>query len=287
MVRRFLGLAVATIIVVPLLGATPSEQPSYYVALGDSLAVGYQPDPDAGRHEGYVPRVHQAISRDRALTLRNLGCNGATTTTLRNGGGCAYEGADSQLAAAEQILRQHRGRIRLVTIDIGANDLNRCSTGGTIDSACALAALGTVATNLGQIVRRLRQAAPQVRILGMTYYNPYAAAWLGGAGGQALTRQSLQLTVLLNQVLTGVYTAADVRVADVAAAFAMTDLTTLVPLPNGVQVPLAVARVCQWTWMCPAAGRSPDIHPTTAGYRVIADAFLAQAGRRRALAPTG
>jgi hypothetical protein len=30
-----------------------------------------------------------------------------------------------------------------------------------------------------------------------------------------------------------------------------------------------------WTWMC-VPGRSPDIHPTTTGYQVIADAYLAK-----------
>jgi hypothetical protein len=43
-------------------------------------------------------------------------------------------------------------------------------------------------------------------------------------------------------------------------------------------VPLAVARICIWTWMC-VRGRTPDIHPATAGYEVIATAYLAQTKR--------
>jgi lysophospholipase L1-like esterase len=279
MVRRLAGFAVALVGVLALAApqaGVPSLRwgPSYYLALGDSLAAGYQPDPAISRAEGYVGRVSAALPR---LTLRNLGCDGATTSSLLSGGGCTYDGAASQLAAAEQFLRQHRRHVGLITIDIGGNDTNRCAAGGTIDQACALAAVGTVATNLGQIVRRLRAAAPGVRIVGMTYYNPYHSAWLRGAAGEAVARQSLMLTTLLNQVLTGVYTAADVRVADVAGAFATSDLTTTADLPGVDTVPLAVARICTWTWMC-VPGRAPDIHPTSTGYQVIADAYLAQLG---------
>lgn len=271
MVRRILRLAVAVacLLAVATAPAAASAR-SYYLALGDSLATGYQPDPAISPDEGYVARVHRALNH--GLILENLACNGATTATLLSGGGaCAYDGADSQLDAAESFLRRHR--VRLITIDIGGNDVNRCAAGDTIDQSCVVAAVGTVAVNLGQIVRRLRAAAPGVRIIGMTYYDPYLAAWLRGPAGQAVARQSLALTTLLNDVLTGVYTAGDVRVADVATAFATTDLSTPAELPGVGTVPLAVARICTWTWMC-APGRPADIHPTSAGYAEIAEAFL-------------
>jgi lysophospholipase L1-like esterase len=272
MVRRLVGLA-ALVASVFALGAPPaaaySHPPTFYVALGDSLAAGYQPDPAIGRDQGYVSRIHRALGR--GVQLRNLGCDGANTTTLLAGSAAC----PSQVAQAERFLRDHRGRIRLITIDIGGNDVARCVRAGAIDQGCALSALGTVATNLGETARRLRAAAPRVQIVGMTYYDPYVAAWLSGPAGQAVARQSVDLTVLLNQILTGVYTAADIRVADVAGAFATTDLTTAAELPGVGTVPLAVARVCTWTWMC-VPGRNPDIHATSAGYEVIADAYLAQ-----------
>jgi lysophospholipase L1-like esterase len=280
MVRRLVGL-LAVVVSVLALGVPPAaaRAASYYLALGDSLAVGYQPDPTISHDLGYVALLHKALADRRGLVLRNLGCSGATTTTLLSGGGCAYDGAASQLAAAERFLRLHPHRVRLVTVDIGANDVNRCAAGGVIDQPCALTALGTAADNLGHIVQRLRAAAPGVLVVAMTYYNPYHSAWLRGPSGQAVARQSLQLTTLLNQILTGVYTAADIRIADVAGAFATADLTTMVDLPGVGSVPLAVARVCTWTWMC-VPGRAPDIHPTSAGYAVIADAFLARINRR-------
>ena len=279
MVRRVLGLLAAVACVLALGVPTASARAaSYYVALGDSLAAGYQPEAGIGRDQGYVPRIHRALSRDRRVVLRNFGCDGATTTTLLSGGGCDYDGAPSQVDAAVRFLRLHPDRIRLVTIDIGGNDVNRCVSGGAIDEPCVLAAAGTAAVNLGQIVRRLRAAAPGARIVGMTYYNPYHSAWLRGPAGEAVARQSLRFSTLLNEVLTGVYTAAGVQVADVAGAFATADLSTMVPLPDGRRVPLAVARICALTWMC-VPGRAPDIHPSSDGYAVIAETFLTLARR--------
>lgn len=273
MVRRLIGLAAVALSLLTI-GAAAPRPTVHYLALGDSLAAGYQPDPAIGRDQGYVARVHRALGD--GVRLRNLGCDGATTASVLTGGGCAYGGGLSQLVTAERYLRRHRD-VRLVTIDIGANDANRCVRGGTIDESCVLAAVGTVAVNLGEIVRRLRAAAPHARIVGMTYYNPYHSAWLSGPGGQALASRSLAFAQLLNRVLAGVYAAADVRLADVAGAFATDDLTTPAPLPQGGEAPLAVARICAWTWMCPGSGRPPDIHATSTGYQVIADAFLAAA----------
>ncbi len=71
MLRRIAGIAVAVLSVLAL-GAPPASARAapYYLALGDSLAAGYQPDPRFGRDEGYVPRVHRGLGGRRALTLR-------------------------------------------------------------------------------------------------------------------------------------------------------------------------------------------------------------------------
>jgi lysophospholipase L1-like esterase len=279
MIRRLLGPAIVLAVLfglgLPRAFADEGPPPSYYLALGDSLAAGYQPV--GSRDDGYVPRVYRALASEVPnARLVNLGCDGATTATLLSGGGaCTYPGAASQLAAAEKFLHSHHAKVLLVTVDIGGNDVNRCAAGGTIDAACAVAAIGTVASNLREIMRRLRLAAPQAHIVGMTYYDPYLASWLSGPAGQAIARQSIALTTQLNQALTEVYTANLARVADVAGAFATTDLTTTATLPGVGEVPLAVERICTLTWMC-VPGRSPDIHPTSAGYAVIAESFLAQ-----------
>jgi len=280
MVRRLLGPAIVLAMLlgfgVPAAFADDAPSPSYYLALGDSLAAGYQPVSPLDRDQGYVARLYHGLAtRIPNLDLENLGCDGATTTSLLTGVGsrCAYGDAASQLAAAEHFLRDHRGRVRLITIDIGGNDINRCAAGGTIDATCAAGAIGTIATNLSEILRRLRTAAPGIPIIGMTYYDPYLAAWLS-PGGIDLAKRSVDLTTQLNQQLTKLYTTGpNARVADVEGAFDTTDLTTIVPLPpSGVQVPLAVAQICRLTWMC----LKRDIHPNSTGYQVIAMAFLAE-----------
>ena len=102
MLRRLLGLVavMATVLAVAAPQASAHPRPSkYYVALGDSLAAGYQPDPAIGRDQGYVPRIQRALGRN--LKLQNFGCDGATTGTLLSGGGrCTYGKASSQLIAA-------------------------------------------------------------------------------------------------------------------------------------------------------------------------------------------
>jgi lysophospholipase L1-like esterase len=275
-IRRLLAPAIVLAVLfglgVPWAFADDDPPPSYYLALGDSLAAGYQPV--GSRDDGYVPRVYRELASQVPNTrLVNLSCDGATTATLLSGGGaCTYPSGDSQLAAAEKFLHSHGDKVMLVTIDIGGNDVNRCAAGGTIDAACAAAAIQTVANNLGEIMQRLGQAAPKASIVGMTYYDPYLASWLAGPAGQQVAQQSVVLTTQLNQALTGVYRVSSAGVADVEGAFATTDLTTMTTLPGVGDVPLAVANICTLTWMCSRR----DIHPNSAGYAVIAESFLAQ-----------
>jgi hypothetical protein len=58
-------------------------------------------------------------------------------------------------------------------------------------------------------------------------------------------------------------------------AFSTTDFATMVPLPPFGPVPLNVARLCQWTWVCAPAPLGPDNHANAAGYYAIAEAFAA------------
>ncbi len=98
---------------------------TYYLALGDSLAQGVQPNA-AGvsvvTRDGYADQVYATLHPSRpGLKLVKLGCPSETTTSMINGGICRYQGG-SQLAAAVTFLQAHRGRVLLVTLDIGAND---------------------------------------------------------------------------------------------------------------------------------------------------------------------
>lgn len=270
--HRLLAVLIATVLVGAGFSAPADPQSRYYLALGDSLAYGYQPVQPLDRTQGYAYRVHAAHPQ---LMLENLSCSGETTTTLLRGGICQYPEAASQLAAAERFLGVHRGRVALVTLDVGANDITPCARGGVIDQACVDRAYRTVAGNLVQIVLRLRLVAPQVRIVAMTYYNPNLAAYLQGAAGQQLAGQALTVGNRFNAILTAIYRLAGIQVADVAGAFATNDSTPVTVAGLG-QVPLNVARICQWTWMCAPRPLGPDIHANAAGYAVMAGAFLAE-----------
>ena len=264
MLRRAVCVVIAAVLTLVGLAAPASaaQGRTQYLALGDSLAFGYQPS--GVFDQGYVQQLH-AMHPD--LTLTNLGCPGETSQTLLAGGRCPYPGGGSQLEAALAFLRAHRHQVRLVTIDIGGNDVNRCVSLATgIDQTCFRQALFTLGFNLFVTVAALRHAAPDATIVGMTYYDTVLAAYLVGPAGQALAKQSLQLAHQFNGLLTVLYRLGGFRVADVAGAFSTDDMTTMV---NGI--PLDVARICQWTWMC----TKTDIHANTAGYGVIAKAFEA------------
>jgi hypothetical protein len=107
----------------------------------------------------------------------------------------------------------------------------------------------------------------------MTIYNPFLAAWLMGPDGQAYAQFSAtSLLGPVNALLTGIYLASGADVADIEAAFSSNDFTTLVDIGFGL-IPLNVANICMWTWVCAPAPLGPDNHANAAGYGVIARAF--------------
>lgn len=249
--------------------ATPPVE--YYLALGDSLSRGYMPgvgDTD----QGYTDDLYAALHANHpSLRLVKLGCSGETTTSMIKGGVCAYPGFGSQLAAARAFLRTHRGAVRYVTLDIGANDVDGCVQSGALDLPCVEQGLTTIAGNLLRILTALRAAGgSRATWAGMTYYDPFLAAWLTGPAGQATARESVQVSNVLNGIERLEYAIFGLRVADVSAAFHTQDFTTQVTLPGFGPVPLNVATICSLTYMCTLQ----NIHATVAGYQLIAGTFL-------------
>ena len=250
--------------------ATPS--PPYYLALGDSLALGIQPNA-AGvlvpTNQGYVDHLYAlAKLRQPSLRLAKLGCSGETTTTMIGGGVCAYT-LGSQLADAVAFIQTHR--VAFITLSIGGANVLDCFSLAGIDPECVEDGLDAVGPELGQILAALRAAAgPGVRIVGMNYYDPFLAASILGPQGQALAAASLQATNLLNDLLGALYYAFQVPVADVAGAYRINDATS-VPVFN---LPLNVLLELRWTWIGSSPPVGPDIHPNATGYSVIALAFL-------------
>jgi lysophospholipase L1-like esterase len=292
-VRIALAVAAAAAMVVltacsgPAAPAGHHQVASYYLALGDSLSQGVQPDAAGASVEtgqGYPSQVYTTLRRGRpGLRLVKLGCPGETTSTMINGGICRYSGG-SQLAAAVAFLHAHRGHVLLVTIDIGANDPADCAKLSlTAIISCVGTDIGTdlprALTNLTTIMARLRAATgPGVRIVGMSYYLPELAEWRHGLFGQLVARITERLAASYSTSLGRVYAKYGARVADVFGAFATADFGNQVTVPGIGAVPRNVARVCQWTWECAASPRGPNQHANDTGYGVIARAFLSAAG---------
>lgn len=269
-------------------GARHASAPAvYYLALGDSLSQGVQPDASGASvptRYGYADQLYAALrSRQPGLRLVKLGCGGETTVTMIHGGICSYPDG-SQLAAADRFLRAHRAQVRLVTLDIGANDPGSCITEPSVVklAACAGSSVPRVAANLTMILRQLRRADPHARIIAMNYYLPALAAWRNGVGGQVLARGSELVTTGYNALLTRVYKTFGAGVADVSGAFHTSDFSPQVTVPGLGPLPRNVAAICRWTWECAPSPRGPNEHPNQAGYQVIARAFLAAGAGRGA-----
>jgi lysophospholipase L1-like esterase len=283
--RRGAALAAAALVGLGLSAAPASASDGwkhrpydYYLALGDSLAAGYQPTspPTFLSGKGYADDIAKNLAAGGTKYV-NLACPGETTGSMIHGG-CPYPHSYAdQLDAATAFLKAHRGDRVLVTIDIGANDVDGCVTDGTLDIQCGLDGIKQTAKDLPVIMGRLRQAAGhKTEFIGGTYYNPFLAAWLAGPSGQATAKLSASFSDMFNRVFKTEYPVFGARVADVAKAFGTDDFADQVPLAPGVTVPLNVARICQWTWMCAPAPIGPNIHANDTGYQVMAHAFEAK-----------
>ena len=142
--------------------ATKSK--TYYVSLGDSYSVGYQP----GR--GATPGYTVVVAKATRLTLVNFGCGGATTTSLvssvgcpdvlpHTAGGVTYP-TTTQEAAALSFLNAHRGHIGLITVSIGGNDVTACASQAN-PIPCVATAVAGITKNVTSLAAALRAAAGQ------------------------------------------------------------------------------------------------------------------------------
>jgi lysophospholipase L1-like esterase len=286
---RLLGVALCAV-TLALLASAPAgaAAPRYYLSLGDSLAQGMQPDAAGltlNTNEGYADQL-LAIEKRRipSLKLVKLGCGGETTTSFLTGRGnsgdalllgCNPAGG-SQIVAAERFLRAHRraGEVALVTLDIGANDVDGCAREAAIDTSCVISGAERISAHLPVILRRLRRAAaPGTPMAAMTLYDPFLELYLSPESrGEALASDKYARNV--NAGLARLYRAGRFLVAHVDQAFASYDLAKQRTLAGQAQrVPVAVAEVCRLTWMCAAPPVGPNIHANRAGYGVIARSF--------------
>jgi lysophospholipase L1-like esterase len=246
---------------------SPSPSPSggggLYVALGDSLAAGYQPGGAELRDTAYPALTAARLgAKGGELDLQNLGCSGETTTSLIKGGTCDFA-AGSQLEQAEKLLKG--GDAALVTIDIGGNDLLRCVRGGAqIDTACVTSGVATVKKNLPTILKRLRAAAgPDVPVLVLGYYNPWLAAKALDQPVKGVDAAAKAYTALSTTIESAAKSSGTTFVG-LDEAFSTNDTTPT--KVNGRSVPENAAKICTLTNICTAA----DIHLTDEGAATVA-----------------
>jgi lysophospholipase L1-like esterase len=271
--RVLLSVALALTAAAGLVPSAAAATTHYYVALGDSLSRGYMPnvgDTDQGYADDLFATLHAA---DPTLQLVKLGCSGETTGTMIDGGRCTdrYPVGTSQLAVAEQFLHDHAGQVTVLTLDIGANDVDNCATGGSIDPACVAQGLLTIAQNLNTILTGLQAAAGKTPVkVGMNYYDPFLAAWLSGTQGKAVALASVTLLEALNATEGTLYGLHGFKIADVATAFHSLDFVGQRTVAPYGKLPTDVSYICQYTYMCSVQ----NIHATAPGYQLIADAFV-------------
>jgi lysophospholipase L1-like esterase len=257
----------------------------YYVSVGDSYAAGYQPahgGQSAGTsRNGFAYQVTRGL---RGVTLVNFGCSGETTAQALTSHGCLPAalgpGAQdypqqSQVAAAAGFLAQHAGHIAAVTVVLGGDDIQAC--GPPTKSgwyACAVTALTRIRSNLTSIMTTLRGAAGDAPIVGLSYPDVYLGAYLSHitADRQIAAESVGFFRTTVNPVLAGVYRQAGATFLDVTAQTgAYAPATPLVAAGAYGALPPPVADVCRLTFVCSAG----DVHPTTAGYDLIAAQILA------------
>jgi hypothetical protein len=228
----------------------------YYLALGDSLAFGYQPNFDFSH--GYADYFFNNLKTHGTSSLANMGCPGETSSTFINGK-CPYAFLrkypyiGAQLNAAVSYLKAHAGQVSPVTLDIGANDLlpdinlKTCAISSTFN-----ADLTTLDNNLTQSILPQLRTAMTVKgqftgdLVMMNYYDPY----------QNVCPNTVTYIQTINTHLSNDLGGGPGLIVDVFTAFG--GATT--PNPH----------ICSYTWMCSIF---KDIHATRTGYSVIATTF--------------
>jgi lysophospholipase L1-like esterase len=297
-VSRLSALVAALLVLLGACAADPPAPPAptsgsappverVYVSLGDSYATGYRPAdggaPAGAGEDGFA----YLVAEESDLRLINLACSGATSAQLRDQPGCAPanrapDAADpegrTQLDAAVRALREHRGRVDLVTVVIGGNDLAPCALAPQpVD--CATEVVAGIRANLAAVLPALRDAAGDAQIVGLTYPDVFLGAWVSPAfqDGQGIARLSVTLfRDLFNAALKAEYERVGAKFVDVTAATGgYGPLTEVTQDPAYGSIPTPVAKVCALTYFC----RASDVHPTAAGHEAIAAAVLETAGR--------
>jgi len=271
-----LGLVLLTALAASAASGPVYQAPqAYYLALGDSIAYGFQPNkpkaaPPSAFDSGYVD-LFAARLRKLSPTIQvvNYGCPGESTRTFA-AGGCEGRGdvkalhdsfKGAQLDAALAFLRAHSGEVGPVTLTLFGNDwfpvvFETCKGKLTCIRKRAPGEIASLGSRLTAIMNRLRAAAPTTEII-------VTGAW-------NIDPDSLEQ-------LRPVYRSLNSAIAR-AAARSRSRFADTLPIFNPTGSPRAQrARLCALSFVCSKG----DPHPTDAGYRAIAGTAIAASGYPR------
>ncbi|HEU5347733.1 MAG TPA: SGNH/GDSL hydrolase family protein [Ktedonobacterales bacterium] len=261
-----LVLVLAGIDVVILAKNNPSLalNPHYYMALGDSLSFGFQPNFDFSA--GFADDIFNDLHKVDVTGVVNYACAGETTDTMINGG-CvgrfAHHGSYTgpQLQAAIDFLNaaRNQGRVSPITLEIGSNDVLKDWDASTCSaSSSAEADLARMDDNLTKVILPQLLAALGTRTKAgngdlhlLNYYNPFAKE----------CPDSARFVHELNDHLAADAAKFRIAVVDVYGKFGGDTGTA--------------STICDYTWIC---SQYHDVHPTDLGYRKIADAVESTLG---------
>jgi lysophospholipase L1-like esterase len=261
------GLVALTVVFLATMpaGATERDKRHDYLAVGDSVAFGTNPlfDPrDASNFIGYPDIVAQGLEE----RLTNASCPGEAS-----GGLISLTGTDnvcrpyranfplhvqystSQLDFAVGFLQVHK-RTRLVTIDIGANDLFVCLRTPPCDFPAMLA---TLSSNLDTIYGRIRNEGKyRHNLVALTYYALNYADPTGVATISAINDVVAQRTRATRGTVASGFDAFQAASVDFGGDSCAAGLLIALPPP-------------------PIGPGGCDIHPSTRGRELLAAAITA------------
>lgn len=285
--RRLAGVVaalVALVLALPLAASADPGTMQYVLALGDSATAGTQaiapavspggsPETQVNRSgEGYADQIVAHLRQQgRKVELVNLACYYETTANMLSGGSLCRYPEGTQLDQALRFLHAHGKRTIAVMMSIGANDMVwPC---GFLDEACYQEKLATAGANIATILTRLRAEGGDVPISMIDYWDPFLAYWLvldvNGFPGPLLAQLTVPgIVAPLRETLEAAAAPFGVVFVDTLSTFQTEDFADTTTLPGVGTVPVNVANICAYTWMCTYG----DIHPNTAGYGVIAGA---------------
>ena len=245
---------------------------SYYLALGDSIAYGFQTSkalaglPPEAFNTGYADLFAARLAHLRPwIATVNYSCPGESTTSFlmpciwkTSGHALHNDYPGSQLAAALAFLAAHRGKVSPITLSLNGNDANDfLQTCPPADLAClqagAPAAIAAYQTRLTSILRQLRAAAPGAEIIVVGAYDPNIGAF---ASADPLFTQ-------LNRAQQAAAATVRARFADPFPVFN----------PQGDET-AETSAICALTLLC----TDGDGHPSDAGYRAFARIVWAASG---------